>query len=163
MNLGDIYFKTFLVLLAAPVITTLVLLGVLRQRLKLTWGNVCLVAFFIAPFAGILLNGAFHHRVFAAWHQAQNRFVPRSGCVTYSPDFARLYATYRMTLPQFNAWATTHPWGLTPGSSDLLTHDEEAMGFDSPIAAFETSMADNGKQLRVYFKSGVMYLSYNSM
>ncbi len=163
MNLGDIYFKSFLLLLAAPVFATLVLLGVLRQRLKLTWGNVCLVAFFIAPFAGILLNAAFHHRVFVAWHQAQNQFVPRTGCLTYSPDFARLYATYRMTLPQFNAWATTHPWGLTSGSNGLLMHDAEAMGFDSPEAAFETGMAENGKQLRVYFKSGVMYLSYNSM
>lgn len=68
-----------------------------------------------------------------------------------------------MTLPQFNAWAAAHPWGLTAGSNSLIAHDEEAMGFASPAAAFETGMADNGKQLRVYFKSGVMYLSYNSM
>lgn len=163
MNLGDIYLKTFLVLLTAPVLASWFALGLLRQRFKLTWGNVCLISVFIAPFAGIILNTAFHYRVFAAWHQAQNQFVPRSGCLTYSPDFIRLYATYRMTLPQFNNWAASHPWGLTPSSSSLKTHDENAMGFESPEAAFETGMADNGKQLRVYFKSGVMYLSYNAM
>jgi len=163
MNLGDIYLKTFLLLLTAPVLTTLIVLGVVRQRLKLTWGNVCLIAVFIAPFAGLVLNDAYHQRVFNTWHQAQNQFVPRSGCLTYLPSATRLYATYRMTLPEFNAWATGHPWGLKPGSNSLLMHDEEALGFQAPDASFETDMGDNGKQLRVYFKTGLMYLSYNSM
>lgn len=40
MNLGDIYLKTFIVLLFAPPLVTFVLLGLLRQRLKLT-GEAC--------------------------------------------------------------------------------------------------------------------------
>lgn len=163
MNLGDIYLKTFLVLLFAPPLVTFVLLGLLRQRLKLTWGGVLMIAAFLAPFAGLLLSTSYHRPVFVWWHKMQNQYVPRTGCVTYAPDFSRLYATYEMTLPQFDAWVAAHPWGLKPGSNDLLFHDAEVMGFEDPQLSFETGMADNGKQLRVYFKSGTMYLSYNSM
>ena len=80
--------------------------------------------------------------------------------------FARFHTALRFlsddTTPiQYMGGSTS--LGLTPGSNSLITHDEEVMGFENPEASFETEMADNGKQLRVYFKSGVMYLSYNSM
>ena len=164
MNLGDIYFKTFLLLISAPTIVTFILLGLFRRRLEITWGAACLIALFIAPFAGILLNFSFHRPVFVYWHKTQNQFVPSSGCLNYDPDFARLHATYKMTLPQFNAWVTAHPWNLkAAGSNGLLFHDSDVIGFSNPQTSFETDTAGNGKQLRVYFKSGIMYLSYNSM
>ena len=163
MNLGDVYVKTFLLLLLAPALAAIVLMGLFRRRLQLTWGAVISVTLLVPPIAGVLLNYSFHRSLFVAWHKMQNQFVPPTGCLTYSPDFSRLYATYQMTLPQFNAWSAAHPWGLSAGSNSLLSQDTQAMGFDSPQSSMETSTADNGKQLRVYFKSGIMYLSYNSM
>ncbi len=163
MNLGSIYVQAFFVLFAAPTIVSFALLGLLRHKLKISCGSIVLFALFVAPIAGMLLNYAFHEPTFVAWHQAQNRYVPQTGCLTYRPQFSRLYATYRMTLPQFNAWATAHPWDLMPGGNSLVEHDAAALGFDNPVASFETEMAPNGKQLRVYFQSGTMYLSYNSM
>ncbi len=163
MNLGDIYFKTFLILLVLPVLATFLLLGSYRRRLQLTWGGILLIAVFIAPFAGMLLNRAFHQQLFVAWHQAQNQLVPRTGCLTYEPDFSRLYATYQMTLPQFNAWAAAHPLRLSPVADSVPMYDAQVMGFDSPEASFMTDMAENGMQLRVYYKAGVMHLLYFSM
>jgi hypothetical protein len=117
----------------------------------------------LGPVAGVSLNYKYHGIVFSAWHQSQNRFVPNSGNITYCPEFSRLYATYEMTLPQFHQWAATHPWKLNLSSGEAFSHDFEIMRFDNPEASYSTEMAPNGKQLRVYFKSDIMYLSYNSM
>lgn len=37
------------------------------------------------------------------------------------------------------------------------------LGIDAPEENYETTPAPNGKQLRVYYKAGRMYLSYNTM
>ena len=68
-----------------------------------------------------------------------------------------------MTRPEFDAWVVNHPWQLKPGDNDLLHHDGPRLGLSEPDANFETEWDPNGRQLRVYFKSGIMYLSYNSM
>ena len=163
MNLGQIFFQTFLVLLVAPTLASILVLFLFRRKLSSKFSALALLCIFLGPVAGVCLNYKCHGIVFSAWHQSQNRFVPNSGNITYCPEFSRLYATYEMTLPQFHQWATTHPWKLNLSSGEAFSHDFEIMGFDNPEASYSTEMAPNGKQLRVYFKSDIMYLSYNSM
>ncbi|MEZ6135536.1 MAG: hypothetical protein R3C53_11565 [Pirellulaceae bacterium] len=67
-----------------------------------------------------------------------------------------------MTRQEFDIWVLDHPWHLRSGGNSLLHHDGPRFGLDQPEASFETDMAPNGKQLRVYYKSGKMYASYNS-
>jgi hypothetical protein len=163
MNLGQIFFQTFLVLLVAPTLASILVLFLFRRKLSSYFSTFALLCIFLGPCIGVGVNYKYHRVVFSFWHQWQNQFVPQSGGITYDPDFSRLYATYKMTLPQFQEWAATHPWKLNLSSGESFGHDFEIMGFDNPEASYSTEMAPNGKQLRVYFKSDIMYLSYNSM
>jgi len=163
MNLGQIYFQAFVVLMVTPTVASMLLLCLFRRKLSSYFSTLALLSIFVGPAFGVCLNYKYHGLVFSAWHQWQNQFVPQSGCITYDPDFSRHYATYKMTLPQFHEWAATHPWKLNLSSGESFGHDFEIMGFDNPEASYSTEMAPNGKQLRIYFKLDTMYLSYNSM
>ena len=128
MNLGQIFFQTFLVLLVAPTLASILVLFLFRRKLSSKFSALALLCIFLGPVAGVCLNYKCHGIVFSAWHQSQNRFVPNSGNITYCPEFSRLYATYEMTLPQFHQWAATHPWKLNLSSGEAFSHDFEIMG-----------------------------------
>ena len=171
MNLGDIYLKTFLVLttmalvlscLLALVLSRLVA-SLLRFRRRVSWADVLCFGFLLGCFVAFTANMLLHRPLFVAWHKAQNDAVPTTGCLTYDPHFTRLYATYQMTRTEFDTWVANHPWELRPGDNGLLHHDGPEFDLGEPDASFETEMAPNGRQLRVYFKSGIMYVSYSSM
>lgn len=163
MNLGDIYLKTFLALIGMAFVLSFLMAALLRVRRRVSWKNVLCIGCLLGCFAAFIAVKPLHRPLFILWHKAQNDAAPATGCLTYEPDFTRLYATYQMTRPEFDAWVANHPWKLKPGDNGLLHHDGPRFGLNEPDASFETEMAPNGKQLRVYFKYGIMYLSYNSM
>jgi hypothetical protein len=162
MNLGDIYFKTFAVIVAVSFLLALALTSLLRLR-KFSWQVVVYAALPVWLVLGYLLLDAYHQSCFVAWHRWQNTALPNQGCLTYEPELHRLYATYDMDRSDFEAWVRSHPWQLGAGSNGLLHHDGPRLGFDAPELSFETAMAPNGQQLRVYFKAGIVYVSYNSL
>lgn len=162
MNLGDIYLKTFAVIIAFSFVLAVMATSLLRLR-QCSWRTIVLAAIPIWLAVGFLLLNLCHQPLFTAWHKLQNTTLPNHGCLTYEPDFTRLYATYRMTREQFETWVTNHPWQFHAGNNGLLHHDGPRLGMDGPELSFETESASNGKQLRVYFKLGTMYVSYNAM
>ncbi|MBC8872891.1 MAG: hypothetical protein H8E44_25940 [Planctomycetes bacterium] len=162
MNLGDIYLKTFAAIIGTSFVLALMVASLLRFR-RCSWRTVILAALPIWVLLGFLILNTSHQRLFAAWHKSQNTALPKNGCRTYEPDFTRLYATYSLTRDEFEAWANNHPWQLHAGDNGLLHHDGPRLGFDEPELSFETDSAPNGKQLRAYYKSGIMYVSYNAM
>ena len=163
MNLGDVYLKTFFNISAVAVLIAITVPTTLRlyKRIHLGWLFVMfLILSILLIFAG---NSVFHHDLFVARHLKQNEWVPQQGCTSYEPSFRHLFASYTMTRDEFESWATSHPWQLRPYNSDPLDHDSARLGFTEPDAAYATEMAGNGSQLRVYFKDGTMFLSYNVM
>lgn len=64
---------------------------------------------------------------------------------------------------EFEQWVSTHPWQLKPYDMAFVEHDSKRLNFAEPVLAYATEMASDGGQLRVYFKDGVMYVSYNAM
>ena len=161
MNLGDIYFKTFAAIIAMSFLAALAIASLLRFR-QCSWRTVVYAALPLWLAVGFFVLDTNHQRLFVAWHKLQNSALPKNGCLSYEPDFYRLYATYEMSRHEFDTWVHSHPWQLHAGDNGLLNHDGPRLGLDSPEVSFETDMAQNGKQLRVYYKSGKMYASYNS-
>lgn len=162
MNLGVIYFKTFAAIIVTSFILAMLVASFLRFR-GCSWRTVFAAALPVWLAIGFLMLNLGHQRMFVAWHKWQNTALPQKGCLTYEPDFTRLYATYEMDRDNFEAWVTNHPWHLHVGDNGLLHHDGPQLGVDKPELSFETESAPNGKQLRVYYKSGIMYVSYNAM
>ena len=162
MNLGDIYLKTFAAIIAISFIVSVVVASSLRLR-HCSWRTVIIVALPLWLPIGFLSLNLGHQRLFVAWHKSQNVTLPRNGCLTYEPDFTRLYATYKMDRDEFETWVANHPWHLHAGDNGLLHHDGPRLGLREPELSFETESAPNGKQLRVYYKSRIMYVSYNAM
>lgn len=162
MNLGDIYLKTFAAIIAISFVFAFTVASLLRFW-RCSWRTIVLAALPIWLTVGFLSLNTSHQRLFVAWHKWQNTALPKTGCLTYEPDFTRLYATYTMTRDEFQAWVTNHPWQLHAGNNGSLHHDGPRLGFDEPELSFETDSAPNGKQLRVYYKSGIMYVAYNAM
>jgi hypothetical protein len=164
MNLGDIYLKTSLVLLVGSFGIGFLVALIWRLFKKIRWTTIAGITI-LGGLASLLILPGFHHTLFTAWHRHQNQYVPKNGCITYEPEFTRLYATYEMDRATFDQWVKNHPWPLKPSEDDgfLKTHDGPRLKLDSPAVSFSTEPAPNGQQLRVYFKDGVMYLSYNSM
>ena len=71
-----------------------------------------------------------------------------------------------MSRERFEEWVETHSWPILPAeieAGEIYDNDTRELGFASPELYYATEMLGNGKQLRVYFKNNVMYLSYNSM
>jgi hypothetical protein len=163
MNLGDIYIKSFFCIVGASIAVSMLFAFVWRSKWKTSRCASIAVSLLIGLLLSVPALTLLHHPLFVAWHRAQNAMVPQTGCLTYDPSFARLFAAYRMSRSGFDTWVAAHPWRLTPYANDLLEYDASHLGFSSPDASFASPSGSNGKQLRVYFKNGVMYLSYNSM
>jgi len=162
MNLGDIYLKTFAAIIAISFFIAVIVASLLRLR-RCSWRSVFIAALPLWLVIGFLAVNLGHKRLFVAWQKLQNVTLPQTGCVSYEPDFTRLYATYKMDRDEFTTWVANHPWQLHVGDNTLLHHDGPRLGLDDPELSFETESAPNGKQLRVYYKSGIMYVSYNAM
>ena len=161
MNLGDIYLKSFAAIIAMSFIAALAIASLLRFR-HCSWRSVVYAALPLWLALGFFALDTYHQRLFVTWHQRQNLALPKNGCLTYEPDFYRLYATYKMSRLEFDRWVYSHPWQLHAGDSGFSNHDGSRLGLNAPEFSFVTEMAPNGKQLRVYYKSGKMYVSYNS-
>ena len=161
MNLGDIYVKSFALIIAMSFVASLAIASLLRFR-RFSWQTVGYVALPLWLAMAFFLLETNHHRLFVVWHQWQNGVLPKERALTCEPSFFRLYATYEMSRPEFDLWVQGHPWNLQLGNNSVLYHDGPRFGIEEPEASFETEMEPNGKQLRVYYKSGKMYAAYNS-
>jgi len=163
MNLGDVYLKTFFNISAVAILIAIAIPAALRiwKRIHPRWFVTVFVI--LSLFLVYVGNSLFHHDMFVARHLKQNKWVPQDGCTLYQPSFGHLFATFSMSRSEFDAWVASHPWGLQPYDGDLADHDSTRLGFRDADAAYATDTADNGNQLRVYFKDGTMFLSYNVM
>ncbi|TWU41689.1 hypothetical protein Poly51_63840 [Rubripirellula tenax] len=162
-GLGETYINVFFTLTAWSFVAafTAVLIIRLAKRFAAGWVIAAMIVLGVAfTFAS---NSIFHRRMFVRQHQDSNTLVPATGCVHYEPSFGHLFAAYKMTAAEFDAWVSQHPWGLVEYDRGQIEHDEQRLGFSDPSEAYATEMASNGGQLRVYFKDGMMYLSYNVM
>ncbi|MDC0937205.1 hypothetical protein OAS39_13050 [Pirellulales bacterium] len=163
MNLGDVYFKTFVAITAIAFVAGFACAFSLRLIRRIHAGWLVALGLLLTVVLTVVGNGIFHHTLFTTWHRSQNTFVPQTGCLTYDPSFGHLYATYSMDASSFKQFIASHPWELRPHDSSLESIDARRLGFDAPQAAYATEMAPNGKQLRIYFENGKMFLSYNVM
>ena len=162
-GLGETYINVFFSLTAWSFVAAAVTVLVIRlvKRFAVGWVIAAMIVLGVAfAFAS---NSILHRRMFVQQHKSHNTLVPATGCVRYEPSFGHLFAAYKMTAGEFDAWVAQHPWGLVEYDRGLMEHDEQLLGFSDPSAAYATEMASNGGQLRVYFKDGMMYLSYNVM
>lgn len=166
MNLGIVYFQTFLLVVA---VAFLVALGIASgtRFYGWSWRAVVWVAIPIWVFVGVALLDYAQDSTFGSWHQWQNTVVPKAECRTYKPQATRLYASYQMRREAFVSWAESHPWApesvSIPDGASLLKIDRKELGMGIPELAYQTEMAPNGAQLRAYYAAGVAYISYNSL
>ncbi len=162
-GLGEAYINVFLWITVCGFAVAVVVAVIIRLlfRVRLGW---CLL---IAPVLGIALayagNSYFHHDLFVRSHQSHNSFMPKEGCLTYEPSFGHLFASYAMSRDEFKQWVSLHPWKLKPYDMAFVDQDSKRLNFAEPEVAYATEMAPDGGQLRVYFRDGVMYVSYNVM
>lgn len=163
-GLGESYINAFLWLTALAFATSAIVAAIVRAmtRAHLLW---CLMG---AIVFGVLLafgaNSLFHRDLFVHRHQSRNRLVPDTGCLRYEPSFWHLLASYSMSREDFQLWVLHHPWSLQAfDSPHIIDYDAQRLNFTAPELAYATEMAANGGQLRVYYKDGVMYLSYSVM
>jgi hypothetical protein len=162
-GLGEAYINVFLRItvygFAAAIVAAVIARLLLRVRLG--W---CLL---IAPVLGIALayagNSLFHHDLFVRSHQSHNSLMPKEGCLTYEPSFFNLFASYRISREEFEQWVSNHPWRLKSYDMSFVDQDSQRLNFSEPEVAYATEMVGDGGQLRVYYKDGVMYISYNVM
>lgn len=70
--------------------------------------------------------------------------MPATGCVHYDLSFGHLFATYKMTAAEFDAWVSEHSWGLVEYECGLMQHDEQRLGFSDPSEVYATEMASDG-------------------
>lgn len=165
MNLGVIYIQSVLVIFAAGlVLGAIVTLAFLRfRRKRASWSSTLFGAWVIGAPLGCIGLLCCHHALFREWHRLQNEAVPAANCLTYEPSLTRLNASYLMPPPAFAAWVAAHPWGLAPLEPDesSLHHDGPRLGLTSCDAAYESPPGPAGNQLRVYYRAGVAYLTYN--
>lgn len=161
MNLGLVYLLSFLAILTISLIVALMLACILRIW-SFAWSTIFSAALLLWFVLGLFALESFHQPVFAFWHRMQNKSLPREQCLTYDPSFYRLYASYRMSPETFEFWISTHDWNLHPADNVMHLDDGEKLKLDSPEKSFATESAPNGKQLRIYYRSGVMYAAYNS-
>ncbi|XZE42797.1 hypothetical protein SH467x_002331 [Pirellulaceae bacterium SH467] len=161
MNLGLIYLCSMMAILVATYGVALLLASILKVW-RWGWGTVAFVAIPIWFFLGVFCLDSYLPSVFSGWHRWQNGALPREHCLTYEPSFYRLYASYRMSPEAFDSWVATHDWSLHAVENGLHVNDGEKLKLDNPERTYATEPAPNGKQLRVYYRSGVMYVAYNS-
>lgn len=170
MNLGAVCLDVFFELagyaiLVAAAITIFVRLV---KRIHILW---LVVLFFGLSYLLVdLVNDRFHQQIFSERHRSQNDLVPQQSCLSYRPSFLQLYASYQMSREEFVRWAESHEWPLSRQQDAIheslgviYENDTNELAFSDPELTYTTEMLENGNQLRLYFKDGVMYLSYNSM
>jgi hypothetical protein len=162
MNLGAVYLAAFAAIVTLSFTLAVSVASLLRLR-HCSWRVVFVTAVPLWLAIGFPMLDLGHQRLFVAWHKWQNGALPQEGCLTYEPDVTRLYATYTMDRGTFESWVASHPWRLHAGDNGSLDHDASRFGFGEPELSFETDSAANGRQLRAYYKSGVMYAAYNAM
>lgn len=160
-GLGETYINVFIWLTAWSFVAAATKVLVIRFFKRFALGRVIAGVFVLGVAFSCGSNSLLHHRMFVQQHQANNMLVPATGCVRYEPSFGHLFAVYKMTAVEFDAWVTQHPWTLTEYDRALVAYDQQRLGFVDPTDAYATEMASNGGQLRVYFEDGMMYLSYN--
>jgi len=166
MNLGEIYIKSGVAICIGACLLTLLIVLILRFVKKTRRCTLFMTFCLLAPVLSVVGDHFGHGPLFVAWHRAQNTLLPESGCLTYKPSFFRLYATYRMSRAEFEDWATHHPWQLVPmdeGGFPLPPQEVENLGLERPEAAYASEPAPNGRQLRVYYAKGTMYVAYYVM
>ena len=167
MNLGEIYIKAAIVIVASGLalgaIIAVVFLLVRRTRVR--WSTCLFGAVVIGLPLGCVGLTTGHQSLFRVWHRRQNEAVPTIDCVTYEPSFWNLYATYKMDRQTFDVWVASHPWGLTPCKPDGLLEllDGPHFGLTFCDAAYESPRGPKGNNLRVYYRNGIAYLSYSVM
>ena len=162
MNLGYIYLLSFFALIVCSLFISILGASILRNW-HFSWRSIIICALPTWLVLGFFSLDTFHQPLFVAWHQKQNTALPREGCLIYRPSFGHLYAIYTMDREKFSSWVTRHPWKLHPGNNDLLFADGPVLGCSAPELNYETEMAPNGGQLRVYYETGKMFVSYNVM
>ena len=167
MNLGVIYIRAALVLIAlgfvlGSMVTAAFLLIRRKRVLSTTFFVGTLIIGLLFSCIGLMFC---HNSLFRAWHRHQNEAVPAIDCVTYEPTFWYLYATYKMDQQSFNEWIALHPWCLKQCKIDGIfeLHDGPHFGLTSCQAVYESPRGPKGNNLRVYYQSGVAYISYSAM
>ena len=161
MRLGQTYIDVFLHIAMWSALASVVLVAILRLLKRIHIAKLVAIGFVLFIAVTVTANTLFHRQLFVDRHRSQNAMVPTTGCLTYEPSFGHLFASYSMDRAEFDAWVSEHPWPMTAYDDSLQRFDEDRFGFTDADAALATEMAPNGNQLRVYFKSGVMYLSYS--
>lgn len=164
MNLGSICLWSAVAIVGAACL--IALLVAVAMRCNPRTRRLDPVKVFVVLAGLFLCGGLFwgYEPLFAAWHRAQNTAVPSAGCLSYEPSFWQLYATYRMTRPEFDQWVQQHPWQLRPEDApSIRERDRTHWEIAEPEAAYASPAAPNGCQLRVYFLHDTMYVSYNVM
>ena len=151
-----------LIIVGISLLVAVAFAGLLKVLCRISRAKAALVAMGIWVAATVMGLAAGQQRLFAVLHQRQNDKLPQQDCLSYQPEFARLYASYRMTQQEFDAWVSSHPWKLSEGS-DHLHIDGPALGLENPEQMFSSRPRSNGAQMRVYFKSETMYAAYYSM
>jgi hypothetical protein len=163
MNLGAIYLSTFLWLTALSFCCALVFTVILRR----IWKPAFIASLLVTIGGGLALsyvsNATFHQALFLRRHESQNKWVPNDGRITYSAEFASLYATYSMTETEFRNWAANYEVPLKTYDNTLLMNDINHFDLDGPEISLSTVTGGNGKQIRVYYKNETMFFAYNSM
>ncbi len=162
VNLGSTYLIVFLAIVVASLGASVLLVTPLRWR-GWSWRTVLLIALPVWLVIGFFSLEHFQQRVFTVVHRLQNASLPREGCLSYEPSFGRLYASYSMSRTEFDRWVAQYPVKMEPYDNPNVEFDAKRMGFENAAASYATSMAANGKQMRVYYAGGVMYVSYNVM
>jgi hypothetical protein len=138
----------------------------MRLLFRIRWGWCPLIATVLGIALAYAGNSYFHHDLLVRSHQSHNSLMPKEGCLTYEPSFGHLFASYLMSRDEFEQWVSLHPlhqWKLKPYDMAFVEHDSKRLYFAEPEVAYATEMASDGGQLRVYFRDGVMYVSYNVM
>ena len=165
MNLGSTYLNILIETTGWAILIAILLTVAIRLLKKTRFLSLSIVFLTLCVVLTIAGSELFLQRNFAARHRAQNIWVPQEGCITYRPNPIALFATYAMSEETFENWALSHPWKLSLHelSDRPLIDDSECLGFLDPKLAYATEMSSSGRQLRAYFKDGVMYLSYSAM
>ncbi|MFO0923981.1 MAG: hypothetical protein U0905_15990 [Pirellulales bacterium] len=161
MNLGVIHILSFGAIVVASFVISFAVASTIRWW-RGSWPAVVYATLPLWLAIGFFMLDVFHHRLFVVWHRYQNEAVPQQGCLTYAPDFYRLYATYQMSVEELDRWVMHHPWQLQSADVNVCPHDSERFGLEVSEKSYQTEMAPNGRQLRLYYKSGTLYVSYNS-
>lgn len=162
MNLGSTYLIVFLAIVVASLGASVLLVTPLRWR-GWSWRTVLLIALPIWLVFGFFSLDQFQQSVFTVVHRTQNTILPREGCLRYEPSPGHLYAAYSMTREEFERWVADCSVEMERYDNSLVEFDSKRLGFEDPEVSYATPMAANGKQMRVYYAGGVMYVSYNVM